>query len=149
MQDRYNEALNYASKALGFRRECLGERLKVCDSLYQVANILNIGSNTALAMYVSPNLMYLGSFFSNLYSQLLNECIKISEGLPDCEGQRHLARAYYKLGSISQNLEKENESSEYMDKARCLAREISDRDECKMCEDTASDFERLVPWMLW
>jgi tetratricopeptide (TPR) repeat protein len=48
-QGRYNDALNYASKALAFRRECLGERLKVCDSLYEVADILNKGGNTALA----------------------------------------------------------------------------------------------------
>ncbi|RJE22879.1 NB-ARC domain protein [Aspergillus sclerotialis] len=131
MQGRYDEALSYASKALGFRRECLGERLKVCDSLYQVADILNIGGNTALAI------------------QLLNECIKISEGLPDCEGQRHLARAYHKLGSISQNLEKEKEALGYMERARSLAREISKRDGCSVGEHTAPDFERLVPWMLW
>ncbi|RMJ26747.1 NB-ARC domain-containing protein [Aspergillus sp. HF37] len=49
-QGRYNDALNYASKALAFRRECLGERLKVCDSLYEVADVLNKGGNTALAM---------------------------------------------------------------------------------------------------
>ena len=49
-QGRYSDALKYASKALTLRRECLGERLKVCDSLYQVANILSEGRNTALAM---------------------------------------------------------------------------------------------------
>lgn len=48
-QGRDNDALNYSSKALAFRRECLGERLKVCDSLYEVADILNKGGNTALA----------------------------------------------------------------------------------------------------
>lgn len=49
LQGRYDESLNLASKALAFRRQCLGERLKVCDSLYQVAKILERGENWALA----------------------------------------------------------------------------------------------------
>lgn len=49
-QGRYSESLNLASKALGFRRQCLGNRLKVCDSLYQVASLLKKGNNPALAM---------------------------------------------------------------------------------------------------
>lgn len=49
-QDRLDEALRFASKALTFRKECLGERLKVCDSLYQVADLLHKGDNTGLSM---------------------------------------------------------------------------------------------------
>lgn len=48
-QGLYDDALRFASKALTFRRECLPERLKVCDSLYQVANILQKGDNQGLA----------------------------------------------------------------------------------------------------
>ena len=55
-QGRYDESLELASKALGFRRQCLGNRLKVCDSLYQVASIHERGNNVVLAMYdpISP-----------------------------------------------------------------------------------------------
>lgn len=50
VQGRYDQSLNLASKALGFRWQCLGERLKVCDSLYQVASLLERGNNPALSM---------------------------------------------------------------------------------------------------
>lgn len=55
-QGGYDESLDLASKALGFRRQCLGNRLKVCDSLYQVASIHERGNNVVLAMYdpISP-----------------------------------------------------------------------------------------------
>jgi hypothetical protein len=49
-QGLIDDALRLASKALSFRKECLGERLKVCDSLYQVASLLSLGKNTALAL---------------------------------------------------------------------------------------------------
>jgi hypothetical protein len=49
-QGLHDDALRLASKALTFRRECLGERLKVCDSLYQVADILQYRGDTASAM---------------------------------------------------------------------------------------------------
>jgi hypothetical protein len=49
-QGQYDDALRLASKALTFRRECLPERLKICDSLYQVADILQQGNNQGLAM---------------------------------------------------------------------------------------------------
>ena len=49
-QGRLDDALNFASKALGFRRSILGERLKICDSLYQVADLLQSQGNSALAM---------------------------------------------------------------------------------------------------
>lgn len=53
-QGRLEEALRLASKALGFRQNVLGNRLKVCDSLYYVADLLHLRGNSATAMYVSP-----------------------------------------------------------------------------------------------
>jgi len=49
-QGSLDESLRFASKALTFRKECLGERLKVCDSLHQVSVLLHRGNNTGLAM---------------------------------------------------------------------------------------------------
>lgn len=50
-QGLYDEALKLASKALSFRKDRLGNGLKVCDSLYEVADILHRGgTNTHLAM---------------------------------------------------------------------------------------------------
>lgn len=49
-QGLLDDSLRLASKALGFRKECLGERLKVCDSLYRVAVLLSLGKNHALAV---------------------------------------------------------------------------------------------------
>lgn len=48
-QGLLDEALRFASKALSFRKEYLGERLKVCDSLYQVAVLFHKGGNMGLA----------------------------------------------------------------------------------------------------
>ncbi len=39
-QGRKGEALRLATKALAFRRGLLGNRLKTCDSLYDVAGML-------------------------------------------------------------------------------------------------------------
>jgi len=52
-QNRYEEALRLASKALAFRRKLLGNRFKVCDSLYDVADLLQRLGNTASASYVA------------------------------------------------------------------------------------------------
>ena len=49
-QGRLDEALRLASKALAFRQRLLGNRLKTCDSLYDVASLLHIHGNTASAM---------------------------------------------------------------------------------------------------
>lgn len=48
-QGFYDEALRLASKALSFRRMMLDERLKVCDSLYQVASLHCEAENMGLA----------------------------------------------------------------------------------------------------
>ncbi|KAI1103520.1 hypothetical protein F4804DRAFT_342413 [Jackrogersella minutella] len=49
-QGSVDNALRLASKALAFRQKLLGNRLKTCDSLYDVANILHIQGHSASAM---------------------------------------------------------------------------------------------------
>jgi hypothetical protein len=48
-QGRLEEALRLASKALTFRQRLLGNRLKTCDSLYDVASLLHMHGHTASA----------------------------------------------------------------------------------------------------
>lgn len=49
-QGRLDEALRLASKALAFRKRLLGNGLKTCDSLYDVASLLHMHGNSASAM---------------------------------------------------------------------------------------------------
>lgn len=49
-QGRLGEALRLASKALAFRRKLLGNRLKTCDSQYDVARMLYLDGHTSSAM---------------------------------------------------------------------------------------------------
>ena len=49
-QGRLDDAMRLASKALTFRQNMLGNRLKTCDSLYDVASLLHKQGNTAAAM---------------------------------------------------------------------------------------------------
>ena len=49
-QGRNSDALRLASKALSFRRKLLGNRLKTCDSLYDVANMLLLCDHVSPAM---------------------------------------------------------------------------------------------------
>ncbi len=49
-QGRADDALRLASKALTFRQNLLGNRLKTCDSLYDVATLLHRKGNDASAM---------------------------------------------------------------------------------------------------
>ncbi len=46
-QGRIEEAMRLASKALAFRRKLLGNRFKTCDSLYDVADLLQRHGNPA------------------------------------------------------------------------------------------------------
>ncbi|KAJ5543129.1 hypothetical protein N7461_009132 [Penicillium sp. DV-2018c] len=113
-----DEALRFASKALSFRKEYLGERLK--------------GGNMGLA------------------HQLLEECIRISEGLPQVEGIGHLARASYKLSQILGDLGKDKESTKCLERAVSLRKDLNGLDgDYLLVNGAASDFEDLVPWMLW
>ena len=49
-QGKSDDALRLASKALTFRQNILGNRLKTCDSLYDVASLLSEKGNQASAM---------------------------------------------------------------------------------------------------
>lgn len=49
-QGKSDDALRLASKALTFRQRILGNRLKTCDSLYDVASLLYERGNEASAM---------------------------------------------------------------------------------------------------
>lgn len=49
-QGRLEDAVRLASKALAFRQKLLGNRLKTCDSLYDVASLLYRQGNVASAM---------------------------------------------------------------------------------------------------
>lgn len=49
-QGKSDDALRLASKALAFRQKILGNRLKTCDSLYDVASLLYERGNEASAM---------------------------------------------------------------------------------------------------
>jgi tetratricopeptide (TPR) repeat protein len=49
-QGRVDEAVRLASKALDFRRKLLGNGLKTCDSLYDVATLMHKQGNSASAM---------------------------------------------------------------------------------------------------
>jgi tetratricopeptide (TPR) repeat protein len=55
-QGRTKDALRLATKALAFRRKLLGNRLKTCDSLYDVACMLLLEGHTSSAMWVYPSL---------------------------------------------------------------------------------------------
>jgi tetratricopeptide (TPR) repeat protein len=49
-QGRLEDAIRLGSKALAFRQKLLGNRLKTCDSLYDVASLLHRQGNDASAM---------------------------------------------------------------------------------------------------
>lgn len=51
-QGRIDDAMRLASKALTFRQNLLGNRLKTCDSLYDVAGLLHREGKDASAMWV-------------------------------------------------------------------------------------------------
>lgn len=83
-------------------------------------------------------------------SQLLEECIRISEGLPQVEGIGHLARANYKLSQILGDLGKDKESTKCLERAVSLRKDFNGLDgDYLLVNGAASDFEDLVPWMLW
>lgn len=86
-----------------------------------------------------------------LPSQLLSECVTISEILPECEGRRHLAQAKYKLSSLFDAVQKEKESNECRQQALDLKEKIRsvEPDLVKEGETEQETFERLTPWMLW
>ncbi|KAJ5701355.1 hypothetical protein N7488_008903 [Penicillium malachiteum] len=116
-----DKALRLASKALSFRKECLGERLKVSDSHYQLIFV----------------------------SDLMREVIRISEKLTEVEGIGHISRANKKLAEIKKDLRTNRESKKYLEKALPLKDDFDSlHGDRRRSEKVASDFEALVPWML-
>lgn len=55
-QGRLDDAMRLASKALTFRQKLQGNRLKTCDSLYDVAAMLVQQGRVSSSMYVSDSL---------------------------------------------------------------------------------------------
>lgn len=63
-QGRADDALHLASKAQAFRQRLLGNRLKTCDSMYDVASILYLQQHVASAMSVATKRAYFYLFLS-------------------------------------------------------------------------------------
>lgn len=83
-------------------------------------------------------------------SELIEDVIRISEGLPKVEGIGHLARANKKLTQMMGDFGKERESHEYLEKALSLKEDFENlHSHCAPSDKISSDFEGLVPWMLW
>lgn len=126
-QGRAGDALRLASKALAFRQRLLGNRLKTCDSLYDVARILHSQGHPASAI------------------KLLKQLIDISESLNEGEGQ--LARALYKLSVLYA------EKGALAECEACKLRAVEIRGRLRP-EDKDAPFEeeyfsKLTLWMLW
>ncbi|KAL9113509.1 MAG: hypothetical protein Q9187_007602 [Circinaria calcarea] len=103
-QGRLNDAIRLSSKALTLPQSMLGNRLKTCDSLYLVAEMLRQGENIASAI------------------SLMQECISISETLP--EGKGYLARAHYKISLLYTEDSNEPQMQVHQEIARSLKQEI-------------------------
>lgn len=126
-QGRLDDAVRLSSKALGFRQAMLGNRLKTCDAMYLVAKLLQEQGNVATGM------------------TLLNECVTISEVLP--EGKGYLARAKYKLSELFTAEGDLQQGQNNRDAARALGRELLGDDWPH--EDEEASYDKLVVWMLW
>ncbi|PVH92526.1 TPR-like protein [Periconia macrospinosa] len=103
-QGRLDEALRLASKALVFRQRLLGNRLKTCDSLYDVASLLHKHGNAASAI------------------ELLGQLIDIASSIPEGKGQ--LARAYFKLAVLQEERGRHGESHTCKEMAESLMAEL-------------------------
>jgi tetratricopeptide (TPR) repeat protein len=126
-QGRRSDALRLASKALAFRRKLLGNRLKTCDSQYDVASMLLNEGHTSSAI------------------QLLEEIVGISETFVEGEGQR--ARALYKLSEAYAGQGRQDESIACRDRAVALQKALRPELEDPLFEE--AEFSKLCLWMLW
>ncbi|CAP86729.1 Pc20g14000 [Penicillium rubens Wisconsin 54-1255] len=85
-----------------------------------------------------------------LARELLQECIALSEALPHAEGLGHLARANYKVSQVLEGLGNLEESTLHLEKAMNIRGELMKPDgDYVLVNGVASDFDNLVPWMLW
>ncbi|XXH00199.1 Protein ssh4 [Hypoxylon texense] len=126
-QGRVGDALRLASRALAFRQQLLGNRLKTCDSLYDVARILHLQGHAASAI------------------KLLKQLVDISESLNEGEGQ--LARALYKLSVLYA------EKGALPESEACKSRAVEIRGRLRPEDKDApfkeESFSKLTLWMLW
>ncbi|KAF4445734.1 tetratricopeptide repeat-containing [Fusarium austroafricanum] len=125
-QGRPTDALRLASKALAFRRKLLGNRLKTCDSQYDVASMLLKEGHVSSAI------------------QLLEEVVGISESFIEGEGQR--ARALYKLAEAYEDRGMQAESIACREKALTLRAAL--KPELKDAPFEEVKFSKLCLWML-
>ncbi|KAF2477128.1 TPR-like protein [Lindgomyces ingoldianus] len=126
-QGRLDEAFRLASKALAFRQRMCGNRLKTCDSLYDVAGLMHRQGSSASAI------------------GLLGQLVDISSSIP--EGQGQLARAYFKLAVIHKERDRSEQSRTYRQKAEAIRADIRP-DLCNAPFDE-TEFMKLCLWMLW
>ncbi|TLD28819.1 hypothetical protein PspLS_03746 [Pyricularia sp. CBS 133598] len=126
-QGRATEAIRLASKALEFRRNLLGGRLKTCDSQYDVARMLALEE------------------FESSAIQMLEEIVSISETFVEGQGQR--ARALYKLSEIYRKGGQEASSEDY--KQRAMELRAAMRPELPDAPFEEEEFGKLCSWMLW
>lgn len=127
-QGRSDEALRLASKALAFRRRLMGARLKTCDSLCDVADLLRVQKQLAAA------------------ADLLREVCTIAETLPEGKGQ--LARGFWRLAGVLREAGRTNEADALTGQAWEARRKA--RPEMVGQEVSDEEFEDgLCLWMLW
>ncbi|KID91916.1 tpr repeat-containing protein [Metarhizium guizhouense ARSEF 977] len=126
-QGRLPDALRLASKALEFRRKLLGNRLKTCDSQYDVASMLLKDGHIISAM------------------QLLQDVVGISETFVEGDGQR--ARALYTLSKVYAVRDMLAESTACREKAVALRSLL--RPDLKDAPFEEEELSKLCLWMLW
>ncbi|KAG9254828.1 P-loop containing nucleoside triphosphate hydrolase protein [Emericellopsis atlantica] len=126
-QGQPTDALRLASKALSFRRKLLGNKLKTCDSQYDVACML------------------LKEGHENSAIQLLEEVVNMTETFAEGDGQR--ARALYKLAEVYKDRDMQAESATCKEKAATLRATL--RPELKDAPFEEAEFSKLCLWMLW
>ncbi|KAJ9137354.1 TPR-like protein [Coniochaeta hoffmannii] len=126
-QGRLDEAVRLATKALAFRQKLLGNRLKTCDSLYDVASLVHLQGQTATAI------------------ELLIQLSDIAGSIPGGDGQ--LARAQFKLSVLYQVAGREQASRTARELAEKSRKEL--RPELAERPFTEEEFNKLCLWMLW
>ncbi|KAL2351517.1 hypothetical protein BJ546DRAFT_1029279 [Cryomyces antarcticus] len=127
-QGRLDDVLRLSSKALAFRQKLLGNRLKTCDSLYQVANLLQVSGNMELAIV------------------LLEQSVSFAKSLEEAEG--YFARAKFQLGRMYAALGQTDQGKDCMKAANQARRRVT-KDLALSDVDSEDEFEKLVLWMLW
>ena len=128
-QGRPDDALRLASKALSYRKQLLGNGLAVCDSMYDVASLLDASGNQGTA------------------ALMLNDIVSITEGLSGSHSYTHRARASYKLSTIYDTIGRKAEGEAC--KATAIQLRLKLRPEEVDTELSEESFSKLCPWMLW